>query len=100
MFKQMSEYFQSYFLSKYQCGFRKAFSAQHCLVSVLEKWISGTNNKNSFRALLTNLSKAFDCLPHDLLIAKLNAQGVTMSALGLVYSYLKSRMERTKVNSE
>ena len=37
MFKQMSKYFENYFLSKYQCGFRKGFSAQHCLVSMLEK---------------------------------------------------------------
>ena len=37
MFKQMSEFFESSFFSKYQCGFRKGFSAQHCLVSMLEK---------------------------------------------------------------
>ena len=37
MFKQMSEFFESSFFSKYQCGFRKGFSAQHCLVSILEK---------------------------------------------------------------
>ena len=37
IFKQMSEYFESYFFSKYQCGFRMGFSAQHCLVSRLEK---------------------------------------------------------------
>ena len=37
MFKQMSEYFENSFFSKYQCGFRKGFSAQHCLVSMLEK---------------------------------------------------------------
>ena len=39
MFKQMSEYFES-FLSKNQCGFRKGFSVQHCPLSVLEKWKS------------------------------------------------------------
>ena len=37
MFKQMSEFFESSFFSKYQCGFRKGFSAQHCLVSMFEK---------------------------------------------------------------
>ena len=100
MFKQMSEYFQSSFFSKYQCGFRKSFSAQHCLVSMLEKWKSATDNKKSFGALLTDLSKAFDCLSHDLLIAKLNAYGFNMSALRFVHSYLKNRMQRTKINSE
>ena len=73
MFKQMSEFFESSFFSKYQCGFRKGFSAQHCVVSMLEKWKSATDNKTSFGTLLTELSKAFDCLSHELLIAKLSA---------------------------
>ena len=99
MFKQISEYFEQFF-SKYQCGFRKGFSAQHCLVSMLEKWRSAIDNKKSFGALLTDLSKAFDCLSHDLLIAKLNAYGFSMSALRFVYSYLKNRKQRTKINSD
>ena len=48
----------------------KDFSAQHCLVSMLEKWKSATDNKKLFGALLTDLSKAFDCLSHELLIAE------------------------------
>ena len=100
MFNQMSEYFESSFFSKYQFGFRKGFSAQHCLVSMLEKWKSATDNKKSFGAFLTDLSKAFGCLSHDLLIAKLNAYGFSMSALRFVHSYPKNRMQRTKINSE
>ena len=60
-FKQISEYFEQ-FLSKYQCGFRKGFSAQHSLLPVLEKWKSAVGNKKVFGTLLTDLSKAFDCL--------------------------------------
>ena len=100
MFKQMSEFFESYFFSKYQCEFKKGFSAQHCRESMLEKWKSATDIKKSFGALLTDLSKAFDCLSHDLLIAKLKAYGFNMSALRFVHSYLKNRMQRTKVNTE
>ena len=97
---QLSEFFQSSFFSKYQCGFRKGFSTQRCQVSMLEKWKFATDNKKSFRALLTDLSKSFDCLSHDLLIAKLNAYGLNMSAVRFVHSYLKNRMQRTKINSE
>ena len=43
-FKQISEYFEQ-FLSKYQCGFRKGFSAQHSLLSMLEKWKSAVDKK-------------------------------------------------------
>ena len=81
MFKQMSEFFESSFFSKYQCGFRKGLSAQHCLVSMLKKWKSATDSKKSFGALLTDLPKVFHCLSHYLLIAKLNAYGFNMSAL-------------------
>ena len=96
MFKQISEYFEKSFLSKYQCGFRKGFSAQHCLVALLQKWKSATNDKKLFGALLTDLSKVFGCLSHGLLIAKLNADGFNMSALQFVHSYLKYRCKEQK----
>ena len=99
LLKQISEYFEQ-FLSKYQCGFRKVFSAQHSLLSMLEKWKSAVDNKKVFSALLTDLSKAFDCLSHDLLIAKLNAYGFSMAALRPIQNYLSNRKERTKINTE
>ena len=99
MFKQISEYFEP-ILSKFQCGFRKGFSAQHCLLAMLEKWKAAVDNKNTFGALLTDLSKAFDCLPHDRLLAKLNAYGFSLSALKLVQSYLSNRKQRAKINLE
>ena len=87
MFKQISEYFGP-ILSKFQCGFRQGFSAQHCLLVMLQKWKWGVDNKKNFGALLTDLSKAFDCLPHCLPILK------------LVQSYLLNRKQITKINSE
>ena len=45
-------------------------------------------------AILTDLSKAFDCLNHDLLVAKLEAYGFGKSALKFIYDYLKDRKER------
>ena len=58
-------------LSKYQCGFRKGFNAQHYLVSMIEKWKESVDSGGTFGALMTDLSKAFDSLHHELLIAKL-----------------------------
>ena len=57
------------------------------------------DNKQFCAAILTNLSKAFDCICHDLLIAKLNAYGVDRNALKLVYDYLSDRSQKTKVGS-
>ena len=48
---------------------------------MLEKWRESIDNGGCFGALLTDLSKAFDCLLHDLLIAKLHAYGFDMKAL-------------------
>ena len=75
MFNQLSNYFRD-ILSKYQCGFRTGHSAQDCLVAMIEKWKICIDNGGSCGALLTDLSKAFDCLPHDLLLAKLHAYGI------------------------
>ena len=49
--------------------------------------------------MLTDLSKAFDCLNHELLVAKLNAYGFTLPALKLVHDYLSDRKQRTRVNN-
>ena len=72
MFAQMSSFFVN-FLSKQQCGFRKGYSIQQCILALLEKWKRAVDSGQMFGALLTVLSKPFDCLDHKLLFAKLNA---------------------------
>ena len=67
---------------------------------MLEKWKMAVDNKKAFVALLTDLPKAFDCLSHDLLLAKLNACGFSLPATKLMQSYLWNRKQRTKINSE
>ena len=89
-FKQLSEYFEP----------RKGFSAQHCLLAMLEKWKSAVDNKRNFSALPADPANAFGCLLHDLLLAKLNAYRFCLPALRLVQSYLSNRKQRTKINSE
>ena len=86
-------------LSVYQCGFRKNMSAQNCLLFMLEKWRKCLDKRGSAGVILTDLSKAFDCLNHDLLIAKLNAYGCDVNTLKLFYSYLTNRLQRVRVNS-
>ena len=85
--------------SKYQCGFRKRFSAQHCLIAMIEKWSQSLNSGGQASAFLTDLSKAFDCIDHELIIAKLNANGFNNSSLTFIYSYLSERKQKTKAKS-
>ena len=99
LYDQISDYFQNIF-SKYQCGFRKGYSAQHCLLVMIEKWKKMVDWGGVLGALLTDLSKAFDCIPHDLIIAKLAAYGFQMDALKLMYDYLSNRKQRVKMNEE
>ena len=50
-------------------------------------------------AVLTDLSNAFDCIDHNLLIAKLNIYGFEKQSINFIYSYLSKRKQRTKVDS-
>ena len=98
IYEQTQPYFEN-LLSKFQCDFRKGYNAQHCLMVFIEKWKKCVDNGGAFGALLTDLSKAFDCLSHELLIAKLNAYGFDKKSLTLVYSYLSKRKQRVKINN-
>ena len=63
------------------------------------KWKNAVDNKGCAGILFTDLSKAFDCLNHRLLIAKLNAYGFDRVSLKLILSYLSYRFQRVRVNS-
>ena len=96
--EQIYEYFNGIF-SKYLCGFRKGHSTQHCLLFMLEKLKRALDKGFITGILLTDLSKAFDSISHELLIAKLHAYGFSTSALNLIYDYLSERMQRTKIGN-
>ena len=95
---QIKDHIDKY-LSDYLCGYRKGYSIQHALISLLEKWKSSLDGKGYSGGILMDLSKAFDCLNHDLLIAKLSAYGFSKQSLKLIMSYLKDRCQRTKINT-
>ena len=63
----------------------------HCLLVMIKKCKKSVDKEKAFGALLTNLSKAFDFLPHDFIIAKLNAYGFSLSASKLIHNYLSCR---------
>ena len=87
LYDQISSFFENIFI-KYQTGFRKGFSPQSCLVAMIEKFKKLLDQGGEYSALPTDLSKVFDCLPHDLIIAKLYAYGFYKASLRLMHSYL------------
>ena len=65
---------------------------------MVEKWRQCLDNGGVNEALLTDLSKAFDCMLHNLLIAKLAAYDFDYNSLQMLQSYLSNRKQRTKIN--
>ena len=99
MYDQIYAYIDK-FLSPYLFGYRKNHSTEQCLTIMMEVWKKALDYKNRAGAVLTDLWKAFDCLNHDPLIAKLNAYGYEKNAINfIIYDYLKERKQRTKVNN-
>ena len=94
----MYEYFDKLF-SKHLCGFRKGHGTQHCLLFMLEFLKKALDKGLPTGILLTDLSKAFDCISHDLLIAKLHAYGFSRKSLHLVHDYLGERKQRTRIGT-
>jgi hypothetical protein len=99
MYDQMDSFLQSKY-SPLLCGFRKGYSTQHAILNLLQKWQKALDKGQSIGTILMDLSKAYDCLPHDLIIAKLEAYGFGKDSLKLIYNYLSNRKQRVKVGTK
>ena len=97
MQKEINKHVEKY-LSTFLCGYRKGYNAQYAITLMIEKWKHSLDSKGHAGAVLMDLSKAFDTLNHELLIAKLGAYGFEKSALAIILDYLSDRWQRTKIN--
>ena len=79
------------FLSPFLAAYRKSYNIQHVLIKRIEEWTENLDKNFFVGAVLTNLSKAFDCIPHDLLIVKVSVYGLSSDSLCYINSYLKDR---------
>ena len=92
---QMQSYFSN-LLSNLLSGFRKGYCTQHVLFRGIETWKQFLDSRCVVGTVLMDLSKAYDYIPHDLLIAKLEAYGLDKNSLRLMLSYLCSLIHRVK----
>ena len=80
-------------------GFRPKYGCKDILCKLTEDWRSALDNKLNIGVIAIDLSKAFDCMPHGLLLAKLHAYGIDISTCELLKSYLCERKQRVKIGT-
>ena len=88
--KQINSYMDNK-LSAKMCAYREGHSTQHLLLKLIDRWRKCRDKSGVVGTILMDLSKAFDSLPHDLLIAKLDAYGFSTKSVNLIFSYLNGR---------
>ena len=96
MADQLTDYF-SHIFDNFLPAFRKTYGCQSRLLRIVEDWRHALDNKHIVGAILTDLSKAFDCLPHELLFEKTKAYGLSEQANKMLESYLSMRKQRVKL---
>ena len=97
LFQQITS-FVSNIISPYLCGFRKDYNTHHDLLCLMNKLNKCHDKKQKVGLFMMDLSKVFDCIPHDLMIAKFCAYGFSRESLKFIYSYLKGRKQRVNIN--
>ena len=93
---QLYAYFDR-ILSMLLAAFRKRYSCDHVLIKLIEDCKQALDSREHMGFILMDLSKAFDCLPHRLLLCKLRKYGVSPHACQLIRSYLSNRKQRVKI---
>ena len=93
--RQINNHFDSIFSNKLS-AFRKNYCTQHVLMNATDEWKLALDSQQCVGTILMDFSKAFDCLPHKLMISKLHAYGFDLSACTLIATYLSNRLQRVK----
>ena len=96
--QQLYDYFK-HILSDLLSAFRKKYGCHHVLTRLIEDCKNALDKHMHVGLLLSDLSKAFDCLPDKLLLCKLHAYGVSRDACDLLRSYLTNRSQRVKIST-
>ena len=94
---QLALYLENIFLP-FLFVYRENYNTQHVLIKLVDEWKKHLDNNEVVGCVLMDLSKAFDCIPHNLLIANY-AYEVDKIALKYIYSYLKKRQQCVGINN-
>ena len=96
---QLYAYFEDIF-EELLNAFRKKYCCQSLLTKLIKDWKISLDSNQIVGAVFMDLSKAFDCLPHSLIIAKLHAYGLSLDACKFLSGYLSGRHQRVKIQND
>ena len=80
-------------------AYRTFHGCSTALLTLTEQWKEELDRHEVIGAVAMDLSKAFDCLPHDLILEKLGFYGPSAKLISLLRSYLSSRYQRVKLGN-
>ena len=98
LYNQISSFSDEY-LWDFISAYKKGCNTNHVLIRLIKNWKTALDKSSFTGAVLMNLSKAFECIPHDLLIAKLYAYGQSFSLVTFLNSQLKDRKQNVRINN-
>lgn len=99
IYNQLREYFErNNFISDSQFGFRKGMSTVTAVQQIVGNSIEAFENKETVALTLFDLTKAFDCVPFNILLDKLEFYGMDNHSLNLIKSYLSNRTQYVALN--
>ena len=89
----------NFYHSSTTSAYRSGYSINHVLIRLIDNWRHALDNNLFTGAVLMDLSKAFDCIPHNLIIAKLHSYGLDFDTVTFLHTYLKHRKQSVKINN-
>ena len=90
------EYFAT-IISPFFSAYRSGYSCEAVLLHLIESWRQDLNKGKTVGLVMLDLSKAFDLIPHNLLLDKLKVYDLSTQSLNLIKDYLSGRRQRVKV---
>jgi hypothetical protein len=98
IYEQLMSHFDHIF-NPFLSAFRPGYGCNTALLKIVEDWKYFLDKNQYLAAILMDLSKAFDCLPHDLLLLKMKFYGMSEQSLNLIKSYLSNRQQCVKIGN-